>query len=216
MWRWAFLPPDQQENDEVYRSLWGSLLRWLVSSGDLLPGQKVALRTDKATFPVTEGATGTLLLRDQSAESKAPAVELRSEESKEVRKFAPVPLGDEPGVFRVVFGKLPEGRYRARVAGSAPDDTAAATAFDVRSLFDEQLDLTARPDLMARIAEDSGGRVLEASTPEGAVRQFQEHLDRGRRQQVRRLTAWDRWWVFLSVLGVWGMAWAVRRNAGLA
>src|SRR5262249_23091814 len=47
MWRWAFLPPMQQQNDEVYRSLWHSLLRWLVSSADLLPNQKLALRSDK-------------------------------------------------------------------------------------------------------------------------------------------------------------------------
>src|SRR5262249_34951608 len=139
MWRWAFLPPAQQTNDDVYRALWHSLVRWLASSADLLPGQKLALRSDKVTFSTSEPAAATLLVREEATKVVVPAIELTSEWLAEPRKFFPVPLGDEPGAFRVVFGKLPEGRYQARTWGAGPGDTAASTAFDVRSLFEEQL-----------------------------------------------------------------------------
>src|SRR5207244_2789081 len=64
MWRWAFLPPQYQQYEEVYGSLWHSLLRWLVSSAGLLPGQQLALRADKVSFSTTEPATATLLVRE--------------------------------------------------------------------------------------------------------------------------------------------------------
>jgi hypothetical protein len=213
MWRWAFLPPGRQQHDEVYRSLWHSLLRWLVSSADLLPGQKLALRSDKVRFGTNEPATATLLLREEAA-GRVPAVELRGE-GAQPQTFTPVAAGEEPGAFRVVFGPLPEGHYRARVAGPAGADATASAAFDVRSLSEEQLDLAARPDLMARIAGESGGAVLDADQASGVIRQFQEHLDRGRPRQVRRLSAWDRWWVLVGVFAVWTTAWAVRRSGGL-
>ena len=113
----------------------------------------------------------------------------------------------------MVFGPLPEGRYQARVAGA--EDSGSDTAFDVRSLADEQLDLKARPDLMAHIAQDSGGAVLAAGTADEIIALFREHLERGRPQRVRRQSAWDRWWVLLGVLGIWVAAWAVRRSGGL-
>jgi len=214
MWRWAFLPPQQQKQDDVYRALWHGLLRWLASSADLLPGQKLALRSDKVRFTSTEPASATLLIREEDAGGPVPTVELTGDgNGRQVVK--PVALGDEPGVFRVAFGKLPEGCYQARVAGAPENDPSALAAFDVRSPSDEQLDLTARPDLMARIAQESGGAVLEGDGAKGVVQQFQEHRERSRPQRVVRMSAWDRWWVLLGVLAVWGWAWGLRRSGGL-
>jgi hypothetical protein len=214
MWRWAFLPPPQQKQDDVYRGLWQGLLRWLASSADLLPGQKLALRGDKVRFVTTEPASATLLIREEDAAGPVPDVELTGEGgTRQVLK--PSALGDEPGVFRVSFGKLPEGRYQARVAGAAEGDPSATAAFDVRSPSDEQLDLTARPDLMARIAQESGGTVLEGDRAKDVAAQFQEHRERSRPQRVVRLSAWDRWWVLLGVFAVWGWAWGLRRSGGL-
>ena len=54
---------------------------------------------------------------------------------------------------------------------------------------------------------------LDASSPRS--QQIREYLERDRPQQVRRLSAWDRWWVLLGVCAVWATAWAVRRSGGL-
>src|SRR5579872_2070622 len=82
MWRWAFLSPQYQQHDRVYESLWQSLLRWLVSSVGLVPGQDLVLRTDKVTYNIGESVSALLLRRDDSAATKALEVELtdRSEE----------------------------------------------------------------------------------------------------------------------------------------
>jgi hypothetical protein len=215
MWRWAFMPPQFQQREQVYSELWHSLLRWLTSGVSLLPGQKMSLRADKVSFATVEPATATLLVREESAKVASPSVELRSAPTAAPRTFSATPLGDEPGVFRVSFGALPEGRYQAHVVGSGPQDGATRTVFDVRAISQEQLDLQVRPDLMARIASDSGGTVLGAKPAEELANQFREHLARSRPPRFERTTAWDRPWALLGVFTIWCLSWVVRRSGGL-
>jgi hypothetical protein len=215
MWRWAFLPPLQQEYDDVYRALWHGLIRWLVSSASLLPGQTVALHGDKLRFQPDEPAAVTLLTRDETAKGEVPVVELRGDGVPAGRTVTPVPLGDDPGSYRVVFGPLPEGRYEARVAGVDHGVPCAATSFEVRSSSDELLDLAARPDRMARIADESGGASLDGSAADDLADRLWEQWQASRPKQLRRTPAWDNGLVFAAVLGLWAAAWAMRRSAGL-
>ena len=217
MWRWAFLSPQYQQHDQVYESLWQSLLRWLVSSVGLVPGQDLVLRTDKVTYSAGEPVAALLLTRDESAGSKKLDVELTDEGEGSTTKVSAVPLGEEPGVYRVPFGVLPAGKYRARVAagGTGSGNSTTTVAFDVRSISTEQLDVEARPDLMARIAEQSGGAVLAAGASESLSDQFREHLAKSRPEKVRRISAWDRWWVLAAVFVIWSTAWGLRRSTGL-
>jgi hypothetical protein len=218
MWRWAFLAPQYQQHDQVYDSLWQSLLRWLVSSVGLVPGQDLVLRTDRLTYTSGESVSALLLRRDDSGGAKNLEVELTGEDGGSRKTYPAVPLGDEPGVYRVPFGVLPEGRYRAAVvtpAGQAAENSTTTIAFDVRSNSAEQLDVTARPDLMALIAESSGGAMLTAEEADSLGEKFREHLARSRPERVRRITAWDRWWILLGVLAVWSTAWGLRRSSGL-
>jgi hypothetical protein len=217
MWRWAFLPPasQQQDQEEVYGSLWHSLLRWLISGANLLPGQKMTLRTDKVTFNTIENATVTLMTREEGAAATLPQIELLPEGVEKPTLVKPIPSGDDPGTFRVNFGKLKEGRYQARISGASPEDPGAKTLFDVKLIGDEQLNLASRPDLMKRIAEDSGGIALADDNVEQIEKQFAEHMEKTRPLAVRRTTAWDRAWVLALVLAIWGITWAIRRSGGL-
>ncbi len=215
MWRWAFLPRREQDNGDVYHALWNSLIRWLVSGTGLLPGQDFSLRADKLSYTMTESATATLLVREEVANGQVPGIELDGSGLNEVQIFAPTAAGDEPGTFRVVFGELPEGRYEARVGGAGEDETAARTAFGVRAFLDERLELKARPDLMARIAGDTGGAVLTDDPAEQLASGFREHMERIRPPVVRRTSAWDRWWILVAVFAVWATTWGARRAGGL-
>jgi hypothetical protein len=219
MWRWAFLPPQYKAQEDVYASLWHSMVRWLISGANLLPGQDMTLRADKVSFATGEPATVTLLVREEALKGKVPAVELRAVakdgRAGEARAVAPAPLGDQPGTYRASFGKLEEGRYAVQIAGAGGQDAFTRTVFEVKALGEEQLNLRARPDLMARIAADSGGAVLATADGDEVAGKFKEHMARVRPPRYERTTAWDRWWVLLLVFGLWGASWAVRRMAGL-
>lgn len=213
MWRWAFLPPQSQQSDQVYASLWQSLLRWLVSGGQLLPGQKMTLRADKVSFASTENATATLVVRE-GAGSKTPTVELSSNGAA-AKKFTGSAAGEAAGTWRFNFGKLAAGRYQAYVVGAAAEDSGAKTMFDVQSFGPEELDIKPRPDLMARLANESGGAVLDGDDPAVVSRKFDQHWAKLHPPRFERVAAWDRGWVMAAVIAAWACAWAVRRSGGL-
>jgi hypothetical protein len=213
MWRWAFLPPRNQQLEDIYGDLWRSLLRWLASSTPLLPGQNMSLRCDKVRFDVSEPASVTLLLRAPGA-APLPKVELRAEGAPEATAFTPAPFGDQPGSYRVAFGTWPEGRYQARVAGAA-NDPALVTVFDVRDQGEELLNLRVRPDLMARIANDASGKAVGVDGASEIASHFAQYMDITQPQQVRRITAWDRAWILAAIIALWTVTWFVRRSGGL-
>lgn len=215
MWRWAFLPPKFDQQEGVYLKLWHSMLRWLTSGAKLQPGQKYNLRADKVRFGSTEPATVTVLARENIGQANLPAVELSIEGATEKKPFVASTSGDEVGVFRVSFGALPEGRYRAQLAGAREEDASAHVVFEVRSFDREQLDLRARPDLMARIADGSGGATLGDDVVREVKTKFADYRTRTHPPQVIRTPAWDRWWVLAGVIGLWAVSWFVRRSGGL-
>ncbi len=210
MWRWAFLPIEHQERDDVYGHLWRSLVRWLVSSTGLLPSESLAVRSDKVTFDPTERATATLLVRDTEA-GEPLEVELTGDTLDEPKRFPASPAGDTPGQFRVVFGELPEGRYQAKVVG----DTDATTAFDVKGNLSERLTIASRPDMMRMIAMGSGGEVIDGGNSAELAAKLQKQLEENFPTRVQRVPAWDRWWVLVCVMGVWAVSWGFRRRSGL-
>jgi hypothetical protein len=215
MWRWAFLPPQYQKRDEVYGSLWRSLVRWLVANVGLLPSERMALRTDKITYNSDENATATLLVRDSQAAGPPPRIELSGGTLQRPRTISCVPRGNAPGQFHAALGRLPEGRYLARVAGAGKEEISAVAAFDVQGNLKEWLDVRARPDLMKFIAQHSGGAVLEDADAGRLARQFDQQLSRSRPQRTTRAMAWDRWWVLLGAFGLWAAGWGLRRWSGL-
>ncbi|MBI4581216.1 MAG: hypothetical protein HY718_16050, partial [Planctomycetes bacterium] len=215
MWRWAFLPPQEHEYGEVYGALWQSLMRWLVSGTALRPGQSMDLRCEKVLFEASDPASATLLMSAEAVGGgPPPTVELRvAGEENAIGDYAATAAGSDPGVFRVVFGKLPPGQYEALVTGGGA--TAPSTRFDVRAPVREQLELAVRADLMAKIADDSGGAGLESGTGREVAGLYEAFARRAQPERVRRIPAWDRWYVLVGVLGIWAVCWGVRRAGGL-
>ncbi|HEY1786320.1 MAG TPA: vWA domain-containing protein [Pirellulales bacterium] len=215
MWRWAFMPPQYDAQEQLYSGLWQSLTRWLVSNTGLLPTQTWALRSDKVKYATTEPATASLLVRHGAAGNEPLTVELTGDSLDGARSLVPVALGDELDAYRVVFGRLPVGRYQAAVAGSPADDSSARTIFEVQPNVDEVLHVAANPGLMAQLSKKSGGSPLESASATEVATKMEEHLARIGPEQFRQTTAWDRWWVLLGVFALWGLAWGLRRNQGL-
>ncbi len=215
MWRWAFLPPQHQDRDELYSSLWRSLIRWLVTNAGMLPSQRLALRFDKCTFNTEENAVVTLQVREDRWTGGTPQIELSGPALAQPQTVACKPLGSAPGQYLADFGRLGEGRYRVRVAGAGKDETAAEAAFDVRGNLKERLDVDAQPANMTRIAQDSGGAELAQAEPQELAKRFDEHIQRSRPERVIRTAAWDRWWLLVGAFALWGTTWGLRRWSGL-
>jgi hypothetical protein len=213
MWRWAFLPPTHQDRDEIYATLWRSLVRWLISNVGLLPSQQLALRTDTTVFSTEASATAMLLTREER-QSKPPEVELTGGDLQKPRRVTPVPSG-APGQYRVAFGRLAEGHYRAVVVGAPESDVSGVTEFDVRGNLGERLDVAAQPEVLQMIARETGGDEFSDKDLNVLAKRFDEHLLRTRPARTTQSLAWDRWWVLAGVFSVWGCCWGLRRWSGV-
>ena len=220
MWRWAFLPPEHAAKDKIYPTLWQSMIEWIVSQQDLMPGQKIGIRSDRATFLTGDQATATVLVsspQDFQKPGGQPDFEvlLQGPGLKLPRRITPSPIAGSGELFRADFGTLDIGYYTASVVRGASDEMLAETAIEVRDPWFERLELDARPEVMRRVAEISGGAVLQPNQVGDLCQRFRERLTANRQQQEIRTTLWDRPLVLLTVLSAWLCCWIVRRRSGL-
>ena len=216
MWRWAFLAPEYREMDSAYGTLWQSLLRWLISSGGLLPGEDIALQMDRVSFTEGESVSAVVLRRPELDAAEIPSVKLIDADGQLVQTVQPIPVGEELGVYQVFIGALPVGHYQTQLETvEAGEPVTKSVHFDVRPDLREQLEVSARPDLMQRIAEISGGEALAPADLGTLAEKFNTHIEQSRPVQYQRNTAWDRWWVLTAVLVIWSVTWGLRRRTGL-
>ncbi len=214
MWRWALLPPEFAASDETYASVWNGLLQWLVSRVALSPGQDRALQSDRTQFTTDMAATATLLVRDTVPVEGMPVVHLVREGDMDSKEIICEPAGDQPGVYQARFGKLAPGNYRVTLKDAAETDRSV-TAFEVRRPIAEALDMNPRDDLLASIAKESGGRVIDKLDAGRIAETIQQQIIDDLPIETRRTPAWDRWWVLLGILGMWTATWTLRRRSGL-
>lgn len=220
MWRWAFLPPQHANKDKIYPSLWQSMIQWVVSQQDLMPGQEVAIRSDLASFIAGDRVTASILVKQPERFTDAQGrsdltVLLEPTEGPLPRRISPAASGLDETVFRVDFGDLPVGYYTAAVVRGADDEVLAETAMEVRDPWYESLDVDARPDLMRRIAQLSGGEVIDPDDVPRLVEKFTRRLEENRPTKMVRTTMWDRPPVLMLILSGWIGTWIVRRRIGL-
>jgi hypothetical protein len=127
--------------------------------------------------------------------------------------LTPRPVGQEPGVFRIDFSELPVGVYSAHAIRE--NEILATTLFDVRESWQESLDLRARPELMDRLATESGGTALQLANVDEFVERFDDYQTKSTTRPLQRISLWDRWWWLLGAFGFWAATWGLRRITGL-
>lgn len=219
MWRWAFLPPEHSDKEKVYSTLWQSLVQWIVSQQDLLPGQRVSLRPDKAAFLTGDKITASVLLNNvdeflSGSSELSLAVILESQDSVLPRRFSLVATEESSDLFRVDMGNLDVGYYTAKVLDTTNDRILSESSVEVRDPWFEKLEADARPDIMQRVAVMSGGEVIREEQISSLVDRFEQRVLESRPLEVKRSSIWDRPLVLLSILMIWFVSWVVRRRSG--
>jgi hypothetical protein len=217
LWRWAFLATDGAADRDIFSRFWNSLLRWLAASADFLPGETAALHTTQRTYTSLERVVIQLMVRDDPRipSDSAPLIAVLSgEDGREVCRLAAMPQGNAPGVFRAATDPLPTGSYVAELVRSG-ESPGARCAFEVQAPVQERLDLRARPGLMKRLAEESGGQAL-ADDPAAEVRAaYMSRWQARHPDEFRRTPAWDRVSFLLALVAAMGAVWILRRRGGL-
>lgn len=222
LWSWSFWRLGGEGTEATYRGLMGNLMAWLAeggsrerlrlllparvfAQGDLTPWRALALdaslRPDRATDVWLEWAPR----RGGDVDSLAEAVGRRRMDVDPATpggRLAPAPA-------------LPEGAWQVRAM--LEDDTGTVstpwTAIRIDPHAVEYRDPQVDRGALRRLAEDSGGRLLEPA----AVRGWARTLPLASETVVlqSRVDLWAHWLPFLLLTLALATEWALRKRWGL-
>ena len=212
-WLWQMHASIDLE-DQTHENYWRQMLRWLVD--DVPDSVDVHPLVDR----VEPGETVTLV-----ADIVDPAfVELNdasvtafvSGPSGEVEEVPVQWTGERDGEYRATFTAKAEGVYTARVEATRAGQPVGTSVTQVRSVPSdaEYFDATMQAPRLQRIADETGGRFYTASNVAGLAEDLQ-YTGRGV-TTVEERELWHMPIVLLTLLGLMGGEWALRRRQGLA
>jgi len=209
LWRWSFRETGQEESEIAYRRFWISLLQWLLSGSQFLPGADTALSTARRYYTSEQPMQFVIHTRNLDLSAYHPRVSIIG--SNGTVEVDPRARGES---FVAEAGPFPAGSYRVVLKNNIGKPAELAQNVEVVSASLEKSELSADPDLMRQLAETSGGATLSgpdiARLPE-LVRRWQAARQLVHRQQP----LWDRWWFLASLIGLLGIEWWMRRKEGL-
>lgn len=215
LWRWAFLPPEQEKYAACYTDFWTQMVRWLVSQSDFLPGQAISLRTDQSNYAPGDTVNLMAFVRGGAREMSPPTVKVTGPDGK----ISQVRLGKAGGKQADFVGiyqpRLP-GEYVLQLEqqGARAGVAAALVPFQVSANQLEDLITGADPDLMHRIAQAGRGQNISVAE----LIDLPEKLSTARdsfTQRTEPRAIWDNGWMLGLLLAALGAEWVLRRRFGL-
>lgn len=211
IWRWAMKDAEQQA--EVGK-MWRQLLRWSVtdvparvevekeeSSEGAIPMTKVSVRVRDKAFAPQDDATVLLTVKEVDGTSRALTAE---------------PSLEEPGLFTTEYlSEESEGyRIEARVLdGAGVEIGTGEVARALNPEAGEFARLGPDPALLARLAENTGGKLLTLAEL-GQLPGLLGKLDLPV-VEIKQTPLWHTPWLFLIALLCFLGEWALRRRSGV-
>lgn len=214
LWTWDFFP-SASEAGETYKTFWPQLIQWAATNSEFLPGQNYALRLSESQ--VGEGVpVRAHILRRTDGSKTAPRLAV-SKNGKRVQEIAASPIPDQPNEWDAVVIVSEPGSYRvdvlAQPSDAAPAASAASCRLSVSAAPVDKDDLSANPELLSKLATESGGKRVEEADLEKLLSPRIEAEPEPDKMNWRPL--WDRASVLLVMLGCFGSEWFLRRRNGL-
>jgi hypothetical protein len=209
LWRWSFRETGQEESEVAYARFWVSLLQWLLSGSQFLPGADVALTSTRRYYSDEQPMQFLIATRNIDQAIYKPRLLISG--SGEKVEIEPRRRGE---AFVAEAGPFRPGTYRVTLRNNVGKPAELSEEVEVVSASMEKKELSADPDLMRRLAEISGGASLTAADaarmPE-VVRRWEAARQISHRQQP----FWDRWWLLSALAALLGLEWWLRRREGL-
>ncbi|EDY83474.1 conserved hypothetical protein [Verrucomicrobiia bacterium DG1235] len=217
LWRWGMQDAGSQAD---LAQFWRQISRWLVKDNlrriELNSTRNDANKTAltayarDGNFRPMQAGTATLFVKQLTQGDTAvdKAIEL---------ELAMKPGSNKPGQFSIELPLVDEGAYHARVQITSADGTVsgeAETGWVNQPLVQEFAALTPNRDYLAKIAEATGGRLLELNQ----LAQLQDELTARPSPLMESWSKpmWHNNWLFCLALAALLAEWFIRRKRGLA
>lgn len=215
-WLWQ-MHADIPVEDQTHELLWRRLLRFLAAEAprrveasvepvSALAGERVTVtaRVEDAAFLAVSRASVEAAVETASGEIEVVPLRWTGRRHGEYSaSFVPV----SPGLHRV------EVRARGTGAGEEPGEAAAAAFFEVGEVEDEYFGTGTNRPLLARIAEETGGRLFEVEDARALAADLS--FSETGATVVERRALWNMPAVFFLLVGLLVSEWGLRRAWGL-
>ena len=224
LWRWQLQRVEDHPDDLA--KAWRQTIRWLVAD---VPG-RVELKTDAAVDVAPEAVRISVQVSDTEFNPLENArVAIRVEgpvrvggDEKEKEESAQVvltaePSTEKPGLYSTVFIPREPGAWKLTATAVTMDGeelSPSVAGWVYEPLADEFRSTTTNRELLTALAEESGGRLIEAED----LDEFASELKSEPMPVMETWTMplWDHPLVFLIVISCLAGEWGLRRTRGLA
>lgn len=214
LWRWAIMPKELSEYDDIYATFWGQMLRWLVSESEFLPGQEVSFRTDRYTYDLDESVQLNLRTKFVDTQSLKPVAIIKTPAGRQI-SIALEPDPQSPGSYSARFQPEEEGEFLATLREDPIIQGTQETApFTVYSDKVETRLVSADLPLLSELSALTGAETV----PLDLLDTLPAKLTAFERQTATRsklADAWDRLGVFVALLALVSAEWFIRRRIGM-
>jgi hypothetical protein len=212
LWRWAFNAKIEGANT-LFDRFWDQMILWLMAGRDFLPTEQFSLRASSANIPLGEKIYFRAVIRDAVATARDIPLVL-AHETQEAGRTTLSPVDPaSPDKLSAEFLPAKPGKYTA--TAKFPDGTSQTARFIVFDDNLEQTEVATDAGFLQKLAESSGGRLLQPSELGKFLAELHEvKVDATPMQKLT--SAWDRVWVFWLIGLLFGADWYLRRRWGLS
>jgi uncharacterized membrane protein len=215
LWRWSLRRTTKDEED--LEKSWRQTIRWLV--GDV--PKRVEIDVDRSEGEDVLGAPVTIFVtaRDKSfapLENAAVTVRVSGGPHAKALELTAEPSDRKAGVYQATYVPRQPGAYRAHATVKAADNSDVGevhAGWTSQPAANEFRDLRANRELLARIAERTGGEVVAADDIDSFVDSLPTRAAEITEPYVMPL--WHRPGVFLLAIACLVAEWGLRRWKGL-
>jgi hypothetical protein len=211
LWRWDFFP-SFPEASLLYRDFWLQLFNWVVSYSDFLPGRDYALKVSHQSIEVGKPVRVRVMRRPGSQDKSEPKLVI-ARDGRDVLSIEPSVNPANPDQWDAVFPFTEAGLYAVRLQ-TGESTEPLHTTIAALAPPGESSEVSADPDYLRSLAEQTGGKLLAANELEKI---FEEKKTPPRESEgtAEWKSSWDTWVWLLPMLGFFAAEWLLRRRNGL-
>jgi hypothetical protein len=159
-----YLPLRGMGQDSPYNRLWGQLVRWLAGQDvrNRQQGAGLAALLNKTIYQLGENVKLRAVVRDERGDATRYAqvsLTLINAVDKKPQTFTLTPAESHTGLYELILPNPPNGQYEAQLVATKDGKELGRQklAFTVIPPADEMLKIAANPQLLAAIADQTGG-----------------------------------------------------------
>lgn len=217
LWRWNFLSIGKGGSNRHYIKFWQNSIKWLIKDPTLNP---IRIMVNKETFLPNEEIQIKISVvggNYQPLSGVQLGIDVTNESSGKSIFSANGVTGDE-GQYRFTIKHDAEGYYIVKVVAKKETDEIGQdyAVFNIALENKEFKDPSIRRDILAKLAEVSGGKLFDLPTTNIREKFFLENPPVVKLVGKRKISLWDNGYIFMTILAIVSLEWWIRKRGGLS